>query len=97
VDQPTLRDLRARIERLAAPAGHYRLVCARTGECPVPAAGNRFETRAAAVRAARTTHRYRERLRSYDPRVRFHDLIVCQEPESGTVVRRSHAATLEAE
>lgn len=64
---PTLRALRERIETLATPTGRYHVVCARTGECPVPAAGWRFPTEASARVAAALTARYRATLRRYDP------------------------------
>jgi len=41
----TLREIRQHIERLASDDGAYYVVCARSGERPVPVAGQRFATR----------------------------------------------------
>ena len=71
-----LRDLRRRIEALAASGGEFRLACARTGERPVPAADLRFDDRASAARAARLTRTYRDRLREWDPRTPYYDVTV---------------------
>lgn len=76
---PTLIDVRERIEGLATEDGQYYVVCGRTGDRPVPAAGNRFPDRATARAAARATEQYRSALRRYDPQVPYHDLIVCEE------------------
>jgi hypothetical protein len=76
--EPTLDDIRTRIDFLAADIGRYTIVCARTGARPVPIAGRQFPDREAATRAARAAQRYRARLRRYDPRVAYHDLIVCE-------------------
>lgn len=76
---PTLIDIRDRVERLAAEDGRYYLRCGRTGDRPVPAAGNRFPDRATARAAARATEQYRSALRRYDPQVHYYDLIVCEE------------------
>ena len=75
-----LRDLRRRIEALAAPGGEFRLACARTGERPVPAADLRFDDRPSAERAARLTRAYRDRLREWDPRTPYHDVTVHARP-----------------
>jgi hypothetical protein len=42
---PTLIDIREHIETLADEDGAYSLVCGRTGERPIPAAGKRFPNR----------------------------------------------------
>jgi hypothetical protein len=76
--QATLRDVRDRIESLASDVGRYRLVCARTGETPVPVAGLSFESREIARNAAREAERYRSALRRYDDGLAHHDLIVCE-------------------
>jgi hypothetical protein len=76
---PTLTDIRDHIETLATEDGQYSVICGRTGEQPVPAAGNWFPNRATARAAARATEQYRSALRRYDPQVPFYDLIVCQE------------------
>jgi len=75
----TLVELRTRIDALASDDGAYYLVCGRTGDRPVPAAGARFADREAARTAARTVERYRARLRRYDPRYPHLDVIVCQD------------------
>ncbi|WP_137291259.1 DUF7551 domain-containing protein [Natronorubrum halophilum] len=73
----TLGDIRRYIESLASDSGSYYLVCGRTGEHPVPAAGLAFECRSTARAAARATEQYRAALRRYDPRLPFYDVIVC--------------------
>jgi hypothetical protein len=74
----TLREIRQHIERLASDDGAYYVVCARSGERPVPVAGQRFATRPDAADAAQATEQYRAALRRYDPRLPFYDPIVCQ-------------------
>jgi hypothetical protein len=74
----TLIGIRGRIEDLADADGAYYVVCGRTGHRPVPVADKRFETRAAARRAASAATEYRAALRRYDPKVPQYDLIVCQ-------------------
>jgi hypothetical protein len=76
----TLREIRHQIERLADDDGDYYVVCARSGERPVPVAGRRFATRTAAAEAARATEQYRAALRRYDPQLPVYDPVVCQEP-----------------
>lgn len=73
-----LRDIRAQIDALAVDVGQYTIVCARTGEHPVPVSGLHFPDRESATRAARAAQHYRARLRRYDPRMAYHDLIVCE-------------------
>lgn len=73
-----LVELRERIKALASEDGEYAIVCGRTGERPVPAAGRRFDSRTRARRAARATEQYRATLRRYDPRLPYYDLIVCE-------------------
>ncbi len=75
----TLREIRDHIERLASDDGEYYVVCARSGERPVPVAGQRFPTRTAAADAAEATEQYRAALRRYDPQLPFYDPIVGQE------------------
>ncbi|ADB62543.1 hypothetical protein Htur_3681 [Haloterrigena turkmenica DSM 5511] len=75
----TLREIRHEIERLASDDGDYYVVCARSGERPVPVAGHRFATRTAAADAARVTEQYRAALRRYDPQLPYYDPIVRQE------------------
>ena len=75
----TLVEISDHIETLADADGDYSLVCARYGDRPVPAAGLRFESRAAARAAARATEQYRDALRRYDPQVPYYDVIVRQE------------------
>lgn len=75
----TLAAISDHIEALASADGDYSLVCARYGDRPVPAAGLRFESRAAARAAARATEQYRDALRRYDPQVPYYDVIVRQE------------------
>jgi len=74
----TLREIRRSIERLASDNGEYDVVCARSGEQPVPVAGRRFATRPDAADAARATEQYRAALRRYDPQLPFYDPIVRQ-------------------
>ena len=89
---PTLVDIREHVETLASDDGDYYIVCGRTGDRPVPAAGLRFDERGTARSAARATEQYRAALRRYDPKVPRYDVIVCQryeraegrsDPESG--------------
>jgi hypothetical protein len=75
----TLVELRERIEALASADGAFYLVCARTGDRPVPSTGMCFETRETARRAARAVEQYRAALRRYDPQFPHHDVIVCQD------------------
>lgn len=75
----TLIEIREHIEALASENGEYYLICGRTGDRPVPAAGKRFEGRATAQSAARATEQYRSVLRRYDPQLPFYDVIVCQD------------------
>jgi hypothetical protein len=77
----TLVEIRERIGALASDDGDYYVVCGRTGDRPVPAAGKRFEGRATARSAARATEQYRSALRRYDPQVPYYDLIVCRDAE----------------
>jgi len=74
----TLREIRHSIERLASNDGEYEIVCARSGERPVPVAGQRFTTRSDAAAAARATEQYRAALRRYDPKLPWYDPIVRQ-------------------
>lgn len=76
----TLCEIRRRIEHRATESGRYRVVCARTGVSPVPVSGLRFPSRAVACAAARETTVYRDRLRALDPRMRYHELVVHEEP-----------------
>lgn len=75
----TLAEIRRHIEGLASDEGDYYLVCARTGDRPVPADGLRFASRATARAAASATEHYRATLRRYDPRLPRYDLIVCED------------------
>ncbi|ARS89407.1 DUF7551 domain-containing protein [Natrarchaeobaculum aegyptiacum] len=79
----TLDDIRRYVESLASDSGEYGLICGRTGERPVPAAGLTFETRATARAAARATEQYRAALRRYDPQLPYYDVIACQRPYDG--------------
>lgn len=76
--EPTLRDIRAQIDAQAVDIGRYTIVCARTGAHPVPVSGLQFPDRKTATRAARAAQHYRAQLRRYDPRMIYHDLIVCE-------------------
>lgn len=84
---PTLVEVRERIESLATAGGAYCLVCARTGERPVPAEGLRFPDPETARTAARSTEEYRSLLRRYDSRLPRRDVIVARasrrEPGTG--------------
>ncbi|ELY65123.1 DUF7551 domain-containing protein [Natrinema versiforme] len=75
----TLREIRHHIERLASDDGSYYVVCARSGERPVPVAGKRFSTRTDAADAAQATEQYRAALRRYDPQLPYYDPVACQE------------------
>ncbi|WP_435184671.1 DUF7551 domain-containing protein [Halobellus sp. EA9] len=86
---PTLIDIREHIEALATEDGQYYLRCGRTGDRPIPAAGNRFPDRATARAAARATEQYRSALRRYDPQVPYYDLIVCEEPPRDTAATQA--------
>jgi hypothetical protein len=72
----TLTELRARVESLSTVDGSFAVVCARTGERPVPVDEARYPDRETAVQAATAARRYRATLRRYDPQVAFHDLVV---------------------
>ncbi|MEY7849167.1 hypothetical protein AB7C87_08210 [Natrarchaeobius sp. A-rgal3] len=74
----TLREIRSRIEQLTVDDGRYAVVCARSGEQPVPVVGERFATRGDAAKAAQATERYRDALRRYDPQLSFYDPIVTE-------------------
>ncbi|MFB6119945.1 MAG: hypothetical protein ABEJ68_02375 [Halobacteriaceae archaeon] len=76
----TLTDLRNEIASLATPDGAFRVVCARTGERPVPSADLRFPNRETAAEAAVLTEQYRATLRRYDPRLPRHEPIVSEAP-----------------
>jgi hypothetical protein len=78
----TLVEIREHVEALASTDGAFLVRCGRTGDRPVPISGLRFERRAAARNAARAAEQYRTALRRYDPRLPYHDLIVCQETGS---------------
>ncbi|MFW6437213.1 MAG: DUF7260 family protein [Halococcoides sp.] len=80
----TLIERRAHIDALASEDGTYVVVCAHTGDRPVPVANCRFETRSVARRAARAAERYRAALRHYDPQVPYCELIVSQTPGPAT-------------
>jgi hypothetical protein len=71
----TLGHLRHHLESLSTATGTYYVVCGRTGEQPVPAAGLSFESRPAARAAVRATEQYRAALRQYDPEVPVTDPI----------------------
>ena len=74
----TLRQIRRFIDAAAVDEGRYYVVCSRTGEQPTPVAGKRFVSRSAARSALGAAEQYRETLRSYDPGLAHHDLIVCE-------------------
>lgn len=80
----TLADIRSRLEELSVAVGPYRVVSAKTGHSPVPVSGLQFPTRARAAEAASVATAYRTALRRYDPAVRVHDLIVCDQGLSPT-------------
>lgn len=75
----SLREIREHIDALRADEGRFYVVCARTGERPVPVADARFASRATAVEAARVAEEYRSALRRYDPSLAYRDLIVCED------------------
>jgi hypothetical protein len=80
----TLREIREHIDALRADGGPFYLVCARTGERPVPVADARFDDRSTAAEAARTAAEYRTALRRYDPSLPYRDLIVCEDEWVGS-------------
>ncbi|WP_256546229.1 DUF7552 domain-containing protein [Halobellus inordinatus] len=82
--EPSLTALRARIEALASDSGRYVVVCGRTGEQPIPVAGDRFATREVAERAVRAAEQYRRTLRRYDDRLPYYDLIAVEDAASET-------------
>ena len=95
----TLSKIRARIERLASPSGSYRVICGRTGVCPVPVAGKRFPDRETAETAAEAAVDYRAVLRRWDPRAPCYDFIACEEPATDaprTVVSPAPTGTAES-
>ncbi|ELY71974.1 hypothetical protein C490_04402 [Natronobacterium gregoryi SP2] len=71
-------DIRKYITSLSSDSGRYYLVCARTGDRPVPTRGLSFESRSTARAAARATEQYRTTLRRYDPRLPSYDVVVCE-------------------
>jgi len=75
-----LTELRSRIEACAVTDGTYVVVCARTGDRPVPVEGLRFPDRETAARAATLAERYRAVLRRYDSRVPYYDPVVSEAP-----------------
>lgn len=84
--EPPLTAFRAQIEALANDSGRYVVVCGRTGEQPVPVAGERFETREVAERAARAAEQYRRALRRYDDRLPYYELIAVEDVVSETTI-----------
>ena len=93
----TLGDIRRYVESRGGGSGEYVLVCGRTGDRPVPAAGLSFETRPVARAAARATEQYRAALRRYDPHAPYYDVIVCQHPVDDPTVEgeRDGAGSIE--
>lgn len=73
-----LADIREHLRAMAAEDGSYVLVCARTGVRPPPVADLAFADRRTASHAVLGAEEYRDRLREYDPRLPFHDLIVVE-------------------
>ncbi|WP_223302127.1 hypothetical protein [Haladaptatus sp. R4] len=84
----TLHDIRRSVESLETDDGAYHIICARTGTSPVPIAGRRFDSRHTARAALRFAEQYRAALRRYDPQLPYHDLIVCEAPETYTSSER---------
>jgi len=79
----TLDDIRSAVEELASEDGSYYLVCARTGDRPVPTGDLRFANRVSARAAATATEQYRAALRRYDPQLPYYDVVACEAGESG--------------
>jgi hypothetical protein len=77
--ETTLYECRRRLQALATEDGTYSIRCARTGKRPHPVAGKRFDCRETAVTALAAAETYRRLLRTYDPELCWHDLIVCEE------------------
>ncbi|WP_138797337.1 hypothetical protein [Halostella sp. PRR32] len=75
----TLYEIRDHIDALRSDGGPFYIVCARTGERPVPVADARFDNRNTAAEAARIASEYRTALRRYDPSLPYRDLIVCED------------------
>lgn len=80
---PTLVEVRERIESLATTGGAYYLVCAHSGERPIPADGLRFPDPETARTAARATKEYRCLLRRYDSRLPRRDVVVARTSSRG--------------
>ncbi len=76
-----LRETRREIEALAVENGRSRfsVVCADTGECPMPITGKQFEDHDDASRAAELARRYRDALREHDPDVPHYRFVVTEE------------------
>lgn len=78
MERETLEAVRERIETLGTPDGKYCVVCARTGQQPVPVDGVWFPDRETAAAAAQTATAYRALLRRYDAEAPVYDFIACQ-------------------
>ncbi|EMA31326.1 DUF7551 domain-containing protein [Halobiforma nitratireducens] len=87
----TLGDIRRYLESLSSETGRYHLVCARTGEQPVPAVGLVFDDRPTARAAVRATEQYRAALRRYDPSLPAYDVIARERPLESAAATRADA------
>ena len=85
----TLRAMRGRIEALASQTGEYQVVCAHSGQRPVPVDGAWFPDQETARAAAATAAAYRDRLRTYDPRTPVHEFEVCRRTTRKPTARSS--------
>ncbi|WP_266076918.1 DUF7552 domain-containing protein [Haladaptatus caseinilyticus] len=77
-----LRQTRRKIEALAVESGQggFSVVCADSGECPMPLTGNQFESHDDASRAAELARGYRNALREHDPKIPHYRFVVTEEP-----------------
>ncbi|SIR04648.1 hypothetical protein SAMN05421858_1234 [Haladaptatus litoreus] len=77
-----LRQTRREIESLAVESGHGRfsVLCAETGECPMPITGKQFKDHDDASRAVELAREYRDALREHDPEIPQYRFVVTEEP-----------------
>lgn len=72
----TVQTTREQIEELQAADGEYVVACRRSGIRPEPVMDARFESYADAERACTVAQRYRTAMRTLDPALTQHDLVV---------------------
>lgn len=78
-----LRQTRKEIETMAVEGGRgqFSVVCADTGECPMPITGKQFEDHDDASRAAELARGYRDALRQHDPDIPRYRFVVTEESD----------------